>query len=228
MRKKPVQQRSQQMVDALIEAAGQVIAERGLEHFTTVQVAERANVSVGSLYQYFANKDALLAALVDRLNREMGEMVSRIAPSLLQADPQTLVRGLLHAAFDFLGGREGLYMELLRNWYRLDIQRSLHRFEQQMLEITRAYALTHVADLRLDHGPAKGFVIINSVVFTLLRYLSLPNRALFDRDRLVEELTTMVAGYLSADRPRNPRSKAATVTRAKPGTGRSKRNPVRI
>lgn len=221
MRKKPIQQRSQQMVDTLIEAAGQVIAERGLEHFTTVQVAERANVSVGSLYQYFANKEALLAALLDRLNREMGEMVNRIAPGLLHADPQTMVRGLLNAAFDFLGGREGLYMELLRNWYRLDIQRSLHRFEQQMLEITRAYALTHVADLRMDHGPAKGFVIINSVVFTLLRYLSLPGGALFDRKRLVEELTTMVAGYLAggalpeSSRPRVPRPSASRKTRKK-------------
>lgn len=221
MRKKPIQQRSQQMVDTLIEAAGQVIAERGLEHFTTVQVAERANVSVGSLYQYFANKEALLAALLDRLNREMGEMVNRIAPGLLHADPQTMVRGLLNAAFDFLGGREGLYMELLRNWYRLDIQRSLHRFEQQMLEITRAYALTHVADLRMDHGPAKGFVIINSVVFTLLRYLSLPGGALFDRKRLVEELTTMVAGYLAggalpeSSRPRAPRPSASRKTRKK-------------
>lgn len=201
MRKKPVQQRSQQLVEALIEAAGQVISERGLEHLTTVQVAERARVSVGSLYQYFANKDALLAALLDRLNRELNDMVTRTAPSLLRGDPDTLVRGLLHAAFDFLGGREGLYMELLRNWYRLDIQRGLHRFEQNMLEITRAYALTHVADLRMDHGPAKGFVVINSVVFTLLRYLSLPNRALFDRDRLIEELTTMVAGYLSMKAP---------------------------
>jgi len=221
VRKKPIQQRSQQMVDTLIEAAGQVIAERGLEHFTTVQVAERANVSVGSLYQYFANKEALLAALLDRLNREMGEMVNRIAPGLLHADPQTMVRGLLNAAFDFLGGREGLYMELLRNWYRLDIQRSLHRFEQQMLEITRAYALTHVADLRMDHGPAKGFVIINSVVFTLLRYLSLPGGALFDRKRLVEELTTMVAGYLAggalpeSSRPRAPRPSASRKTRKK-------------
>ena len=81
VRKKPLQQRSQQMVETLIEAAGQVIAERGLEHFTTVQVAARARVSVGSLYQYFANKDALLAALLDRLNREMGEMVNRIYPT---------------------------------------------------------------------------------------------------------------------------------------------------
>lgn len=198
MRKRPVQQRSQRLVDALVEAAGQVVAEHGLNALTTVRVAERAGVSVGSLYQYFQNKDALLAALVDRMNRELGQAVHAAAPTLIDADPRTLVRGLLDTAFVFIGGRKGLHQELLRHWHRLDIEQGLRRFEQQMMELIRAYALVHLRDLKLDPTPAQGFILINSVVFTLLRYLSLPRAPLFSREQLVEELTQLVTAGLHA------------------------------
>ena len=59
MRKPPQQQRSQVMVQNLIEATARAFDRRGL-HLTTRDVAEEAGVSVGSLYQYFKNKDELL------------------------------------------------------------------------------------------------------------------------------------------------------------------------
>ncbi|MDE0853818.1 MAG: TetR/AcrR family transcriptional regulator [Nevskia sp.] len=197
MRKKPTQQRSQQAVEALIQATGQVIAEHGLDGLTTIKVAARAGISIGSLYQYFENKEALLAALQDRLTRELSDLVNRTAPPLLNADIETIVRSLLLAAFDFFESEQGLYLELLRNWYRLDIARGLHHFEQNMLEVTRAYLIAHARDLRLGNVPAQTFVVINSVVFTLLRYLSLPQRPLFDRAQLIEELTVLIARYVS-------------------------------
>jgi AcrR family transcriptional regulator len=197
MRKQPVQKRSQQMVEALVDAAGEVIARQGLDRFTTIEVAERAGVSVGSLYQYFANKEALLAALLDRLTRRLGEVVNRTAPLLLEADLRTIVHGLLEAALEFFASDEGLYLELLRNWYRLDIGRSLHYFEQTMMDVTRIYLLSHTSELRFDNAAAKQFVVTNGVVFTLLRYLSLPRPPGFGREQLVEELTSMIASYLS-------------------------------
>jgi AcrR family transcriptional regulator len=202
MRKKPVQQRSQQLVESLVEAAGRVVAQDGLGAVTTIRVAERAGVSVGSLYQYFENKEALLAALVARMNDELRRAVDAAAPQLVRAAPQAMVRGLLEVAFDFFGGRDGLHTELLRNWHRLDIQQGLHRFEQHMLEIMRMYALAHLRELRLDPQPAQGFVVINSVVFTLLRYLSLPRPAFFTREQLIEELSRMIAGTMMSVTPR--------------------------
>jgi AcrR family transcriptional regulator len=65
-RKKPVQGRSEQTVAALIEAAAQVLEAAGLEGYNTNAVAQRAGVSVGSLYQYFPSKDALTVALMQR------------------------------------------------------------------------------------------------------------------------------------------------------------------
>ncbi|MCB9766063.1 MAG: TetR/AcrR family transcriptional regulator [Alphaproteobacteria bacterium] len=65
-RRKPVQGRAQATVDAILEATAQVLLEEGYADLTTNAVAKRAGVSVGSLYQYFGNKDALIGELVRR------------------------------------------------------------------------------------------------------------------------------------------------------------------
>lgn len=65
-RKSPAQARSAGMVALLLEAAARVLEERGFAGYTTNAVAERAGVSIGSLYQYFPGKEALTAALIER------------------------------------------------------------------------------------------------------------------------------------------------------------------
>lgn len=69
-RRAPRQARALATQDAILEAAAQIIARDGLAAFTTNAVAERAGVSIGSLYQYFANKDGLMVALIDRQQRQ--------------------------------------------------------------------------------------------------------------------------------------------------------------
>lgn len=65
-RKKPQQRRSRDTIDAIFEATIQVLLANGFDQTTTIQIADRAGVSIGSLYQYFPNKRALLAAIVGR------------------------------------------------------------------------------------------------------------------------------------------------------------------
>jgi len=64
-RKKPLQSRSRATVQAVLTAAAHILEERGLPGFNTNAVAERAGVSIGSLYQYFPSKDAILVALME-------------------------------------------------------------------------------------------------------------------------------------------------------------------
>jgi AcrR family transcriptional regulator len=74
-RKSPVQARSTASVDALLEATIQVLRNAGKEGLTTTKVAMRAGVSVGTLYQYFPNKRALLQAALRRHLSEIAEAV---------------------------------------------------------------------------------------------------------------------------------------------------------
>lgn len=64
-RKSPVQERSKVTVDVIVEAAARVLRKEGADALTTNRIAEVAGVSIGSLYQYFPNKEAIVVALVD-------------------------------------------------------------------------------------------------------------------------------------------------------------------
>src|SRR6185369_17163863 len=65
-RKRPRQDRSRATVDSILEATARVLVKRGFDGLTTNLVAETAGVSVGSLYQYFPNKEALVSALIEK------------------------------------------------------------------------------------------------------------------------------------------------------------------
>jgi AcrR family transcriptional regulator len=92
-RKRPLQQRSRVMVDAILQAAAELFAGQGYARTTTNKIAERAGVSVGSLYQYFSNKDSLLAALCAEHRKEVHDIVETGLARL--ADPSvSLEQGL--------------------------------------------------------------------------------------------------------------------------------------
>jgi AcrR family transcriptional regulator len=74
-RRTPIQRRSRETVGAILEGAARVLARRGYAAATTNRIAERAGVSIGSLYEYFPNKDSVLTALFERHTEQGGAQV---------------------------------------------------------------------------------------------------------------------------------------------------------
>jgi len=94
--KEPRQARSTELVTAILEAAVQVLAAEGAQRFTTARVAERAGVSVGSLYQYFPNKAAILFRLQSDEWRRTSALLAGIL-SDISLPPLARLRSLTHA-----------------------------------------------------------------------------------------------------------------------------------
>jgi AcrR family transcriptional regulator len=94
-RKQPQQARSTELVAAILEAATQVLAKEGAQRFTTARVAERAGVSVGSVYQYFPNKAAILFRLQSDEWRQTTEMMRNILEDVGK-QPLERLRLLVH------------------------------------------------------------------------------------------------------------------------------------
>lgn len=95
-RKQPQQARSNELVAAILDAAIQVLAKEGAQRFTTARVAERAGVSIGSLYQYFPNKAAILFRLQSDEWRRTSELLRDILADRAKP-PLVRLRTLVHA-----------------------------------------------------------------------------------------------------------------------------------
>jgi AcrR family transcriptional regulator len=95
-RKQPKQARSAGLVAAILDAAVQVLAKEGAQRFTTARVAEKAGVSVGSLYQYFPNKAAILFRLQSDEWRQTSELLRGILEDVRRS-PLERLRTLVHA-----------------------------------------------------------------------------------------------------------------------------------
>src|SRR5690606_11067908 len=92
-RKSAVQARSRATVDALVEATARVLVREGFDKASTNRIAEVAGVSIGSLYQYFPCKEALVAAVIDRhqaqvMHRVRGELTEVLALPVDRAIPR--------------------------------------------------------------------------------------------------------------------------------------------
>ena len=117
LRKIPVQERSKATADAIRKAALQVFSNRGYTRTTTTAVAERSGVSVGSLYQYFANKDALLHALWEVHRNEAHQLLyaELEADSLMRLSGPEVVRRLVGAMLDLHLAQPQLHRLLSEN-----------------------------------------------------------------------------------------------------------------
>lgn len=120
MRKSPTQARAAQTVDAIVEAATQILQSDGEERLTTNRIAERAGVSIGSLYQYFADKEAIVEAIAER---ERNKVVSAIVKSLSDVDPadfenavREVIRTLVGAFARRRRARRIILLMMLRRW----------------------------------------------------------------------------------------------------------------
>lgn len=100
VRRLPRQMRAHETVAAVLEAVVRILKRDGIEAVTTNRVADVAGVSVGTVYQYFADKRAIFAALHDRHSEQMGELVERTIFAYASAPLEELMRAIVDALVD--------------------------------------------------------------------------------------------------------------------------------
>lgn len=133
-RRKPKQARSQQRVDHLIDTAAALFAEKGYDAVTTNAIAERAGMSIGSLYQFFPNKEALLDGLAERYVDDMRGQMRQIFSEEMAALPLTQVIDTLIdelAAFDI--SHAGFEVIFLSNSLSLQASSAVNDMHREMV-----------------------------------------------------------------------------------------------
>ena len=196
MRKKPQQQRAKLIVDHILQAAQICIVEQGLMQITTPKIAEKAGVSVGSLYQYFENKEEIIQELLRRKSENLGLALKQMVITQEQLSIQEIIPLSIQFGFDVMRAESGFFIEVLKHWHGYNNSEAAqilekHFFELGMYLFNRFYR--HWDFETLKH---KSFVIINSTLFTMMRYVS-NNSFLISEQQLRDELSNMILAYLA-------------------------------
>lgn len=159
-RKQPTQARSRGVVEAILEAAARIFDDRGYELTTTNEVAAVAGVSVGSLYQYFQSKDALITALHERHIEHMLELSNAAFDRAESATLQNALRALVTAALNAHAQRPRLQRLLHIEQRPLEHSAAASRAKQRLLERTRTLLYQHRATLAIEEPNVVAHVLL--------------------------------------------------------------------
>ncbi|HVW75702.1 MAG TPA: TetR/AcrR family transcriptional regulator [Rhizomicrobium sp.] len=197
-RKSPLQARSAATIETLHQAAIQVLTRDGIGHCTTTRIASRAGISVGSLYQYYPNRDALLAAVLRQHLDAVADAVEKTCrdhhggPVATMAAP--LVRVFLEAKLRDPAKSKALYaFGQARGGAQLA---SRHRAR---MVTAIATMLASAPDARFGDGEVTAMMMLGALMGPVQAVLEGRAPAAFT-ERLEQELTLLLSSYLQAHR----------------------------
>ncbi len=198
-RRRPAQSRSQFTVDALFEATLHLLAEGGEETLTTNRIAERAGVSIGTLYQYFPTREAIVDAIVRRRRaaviEQMDELLGRVGRGELE--PRAMLRTFIALYLQAFDGRGPGGLAFARLAWRGDHQGSLvHSAREASERIALHLQRAAVPGLR-QPTPAQAYVLTRSLMGTV-RAAVLEGSPLLGSPAFEDELVRMCWGLLAA------------------------------
>jgi AcrR family transcriptional regulator len=196
-RKAPKQERAQATVEALMTATARILVQVGYDRASTNRIAEEAGISIGSLYQYFPNKESLVAELVERQMHEEMEVLSRVLPALRGGPLREGVRQLLGAMLEIHRRDPALRRIIIEQVPRVGRLEKMLDLQSQVAEIIRTHLAERCEEIRPRDLDMAAFVLVHSVeavihgaVYKRPEYLG--------RERFVDELTELVVKYLGA------------------------------
>ena len=198
MRKRPQQQRAKMIVDNILEATQICIAEQGLLQVTTPRIAEKSGVSVGSIYQYFENKEEIIQELLLQKSEKLGLALKQMVMTEEHLTIQELIPLSIQFGFDMMKADGGFFMEVLKHWHGYNQSKAAQLLEKHFLEVGLYVFNRFYQHWSFETLKNKSFVIINGTLFTMMRYVS-NNDFLISEQQLKKELTLMILGYLQQE-----------------------------
>jgi AcrR family transcriptional regulator len=193
-RKRPKQERSEALVDAILEAAAKELVTKGYALATTNRIADAAGVSVGSLYQYFPSKDAIAVELMRRYRASRIEIVRSKLEPIAERPLGDVVRSLLEALFHADAVERDLLAVLVERVVWTEAHHEFRGYEDKLTEIVAA-ALRR-AGVRIDDYELAAYFLVR-MIQALVHAAAAADRR-YDAKTMVDEGTKLVLRYLGS------------------------------
>jgi AcrR family transcriptional regulator len=198
MPRKPKQERSKATYDAIVEAGFICIAERGTAGTTTRHIADAAGIGVGSLYEYFANKQEIFQTMNQRFIVEVAAMLRPLVAQLARMSISDAIKLMLRHFEAFLNKNDQRYLKCAREALHVELSDSLRPVKQVLSEIAMQHVLHHPEVMRIRRIPVMLYVFINGGIFAVVQHLSNPNPPI-TFDELSEGLAAMISHYVERE-----------------------------
>ena len=194
-RKEPRQERARETVEAILTAAARILTSEGFEALTTNRVAAVAGVSVGSLYQYFPNKEALVRALCERHTRGVRDRIRQRFEEAWDAPLEAVARAVIEGMVEIRRHDPNLHRELLRLAPAVGGLEELHAVECEVQDLLARFIASRPADLSVSDPALSAFILCHAVEAAVHQAV-LEKPEWLKQDRFVNETAAMVVGYL--------------------------------
>jgi AcrR family transcriptional regulator len=197
-RKHASQQRSRATVDALIEATARILVREGFDSASTNRIAEQAGVSVGSLYQYFPGKEALVAAVIERHKKDLMRVARGVLAEVEGLPLKQAVRKMITAAVEAHSHDPKLHRVLAEQMPRTGKLGNVDVFDPENYALFKRYLESRRAEIRAVDLDLAAFVCVTSIE-SLTHTAVLHHSETFPEEAmrsLVDEATRLIVRYL--------------------------------
>ena len=195
MPRKPKQERSKATYDAIVEAGFICVAERGMAGTTTRHIADTAGIGVGSLYEYFANKEEVFDQMTKQFVVEVVAMLQPLVPELARMSIGEAIKVMLQHFEVFLNRNDQRYLRCAREAMRVDIKDYMQPVTTVLTEIVMQHVLHHPEQMRIRSIPAMSYIFINGGIFAVVQHRWNPNPPI-TYEELTQGLADMVDHYV--------------------------------
>jgi AcrR family transcriptional regulator len=199
-RKTPSQARSRDTVDTILEATARVLATRGYAGTNTNRVADVAGVSVGSVYQYFRDKEALVATLRDRHSQQMHELIGRVIKDTSNRSLGDGIAMLVRALLDAHLQNAALHAILEREFPSSDGHHD-DQSDRQILRLVQDFLQGHASAIAVQNLAVAAYVVFKTIV-SFVHASVVESRSEVKSADFEDEIVKAVMGYLTL--PRSP------------------------
>jgi len=197
-RKRPSQERSRATVDALLEATARILVRESFDRASTNRIAEEAGVSIGSLYQYFPSKEALVAAVIDRHKQQLMKIAHEALADVAALPVEQAVRKLVAVAIRAHQVDPKLHRVLAEQIPRTGRLKNVEAFDRENYSLFKAYLEGHRDEIRRVDLDLAAFICVTSIEALTHTAVVYHAEGLSDGEieRLAEEATRLVVRYL--------------------------------
>jgi len=198
-RKTASQGRSRATVDALLEATARILIREGYDQASTNRIAEMAGVSIGSLYQYFPSKEALVATVIDRHSQEVSQVTRKAVVKLAASPMEVAAREFVSAAIEAHRVNPRLHAVLSEQIPRVGRLENIEANIREGYVLVRGYLEAHRDEIDVADPDLAAFICVTVVeALTHAAVIRRPDILADDEKarRFIDDATRMLVRYL--------------------------------